>query len=114
MKLVILDDEEFFRNAWVELLGDQMQVFAYEDPSVFAAAVLSKEIFLDEIDIVVSDYYFKRNDLVSMNLPSFMKKHGYKGKIWLATSARDVVVPEGVSGKILKEPCSFEELKKLV
>lgn len=114
MKLVILDDEEFFRNAWAELIGDQLEVMAYEDPSVLAEAVLSGEIRLEEVDIVVTDFYFKRNDIVSMNLPSFLQKYGYRGKIWLATSARDACLPEGIIGKIPKEPCSFEDLKKLI
>jgi hypothetical protein len=43
-----------------------------------------------------------------------LHKHGYRGKIWLATSARDACLPAGIIGKIPKEPCSFEDLKKLI
>jgi hypothetical protein len=114
LKIVVIDDEEFFRNAWHELLGDQIEVLSYEDPSVLASDVLSGSLQLAQIDIVISDFYFKRNDLASMKLPSFLKNHGYFGKVWLATSAKDIEVPEGVSGKITKEPCDLDTLKNLI
>jgi hypothetical protein len=49
-----------------------------------------------------------------MKLPSFLKNHGYCGKIWLATSAQNIEIPEGVSGRITKEPCDLGVLKNLI
>ena len=114
MKLVVIDDEEFFRNAWHELLGSDVEVLSYEDPSVLASDVLSGVLDVAQIDVIISDFYFKRNDLTSMKLPSFLKSHGYLGKIWLATNAQDIEIPEGVSGKIAKVPCDFRALKNLI
>ena len=114
MKIIVIDDEEFFRNAWHELLGGDVDVLSYEDPSMVASDVLSGTLELSQIDVVISDFYFKRNDLASMKLPSFLKNHGYCGKIWLATSAQNIEIPEGVSGMITKEPCDLGVLKNLI
>ena len=110
----MIDDEIFFRDSWRSFLDGSVEVLTYEDPSILAQDVLSHELNISEIDLVITDYFFKHNDLSSMQLADFLRKRGYKGKIWISSNAKEIDIPEGFEGAIPKEPLDMKQLKKLL
>jgi hypothetical protein len=114
LKIIVIDDEPFFRDSWSAFLDGRVEVSTYEDPSVLAEDVLSNHIDIEQIDLIITDYFFKRSDLSSMELPDFLRKRGFKGKIWISSNAKEFEIPSGFDGRIAKEPCEPQQLKKLL
>ena len=107
--VVVLDDEDFALSVWrekFEKIGSKVETFT--DPDAFAEAVFGKLIDLAQVNLIITDYYFEKTNVVDVGLVPFLRNRNYEGPIFLSSHIGSQGKVEGFD-KLISKNASIED-----
>lgn len=108
--VLVLDDEDIYLKAWELTLSCEANVRTYSDTSFMVEEVLLGTLDLSKVDIVICDYYFKNDDVMTNKVGDFLRKKGFSGKLYLSSNGIEKDLPEGFDKRISKEAQPYSSL----
>ena len=107
-KIALIDDDPFIVEGW-KILASDIEIFSYDSPSAFLAAVSSDQKLLTELKTVVTDLYFDTDEADGYTLARRLRLLRSDLPILLISNALNPDLSL-FDGRMAKEPSSVRSL----
>src|SRR5690606_38030801 len=112
LRLLVLEDNIYFINAWKELYEDG-EVVAFSSPEKFLNEITDRKGMLREFDVIITDYHFRTSNITGSKLCHEIKTIQPDAIVLLASDDKSIVEAE-FDGIIEKRPYDRLELLRLL
>lgn len=112
-RVVFMDDSPLARWAWDSKLKSKVDIVCFSDPSQFLFALEKTEIVLQDIDTLITDYWFASTEnLNGLELAREVRALGFSGRILLASNGEfSAAELSGLIDKVVaKQPVDWDLL----
>ncbi len=107
-KIALIDDDPFIVEGW-KILATDIEIYPYDSPASFLAAVSSDQTLLNELKTVVTDLYFDTDEADGYTLARKLRLLRSDLPILLISNALNPDLSL-FDGRLAKEPASDQTL----
>lgn len=80
LNIAIIDDEEFYHNIWKMSLGNECNLFIFNDPDQFIEAHLNN---LNIFEFIIADIMYGNRNILNINFSKIIRKNKFNKEIIL-------------------------------
>ncbi len=80
LNIAIIDDEEFYHNIWKMSLGNECNLFIFNDPDQFIESHLNN---LNIFEFIITDIMYGNSNILNINFSRIIRKNRFNKEIIL-------------------------------
>jgi hypothetical protein len=80
LNIAVIDDEEFYHNIWKISLGNECNLFIYNDPDQFIDTHLNN---LNMFEYIIADIMYGNRNILNINFSKIIRKNKFNKEIIL-------------------------------